>query len=1016
VSNSSTLDYLYCECDHFSVFSGGIFVAPVMVDPTDVQLFLTFFSNPVIVCAVITLWIVYFILLLWARKVDKREFYKGGVSVLKDNTGGEHYSYLIGVVTGWWRHAGTTANVYMYMRGSRGQSARKALKGSMTEHFQSGNEDWFLMSMPSSIGSLKEITIWHDNNGVDPAWFLKQVVVRDIQTKQTWNFLFNDWLALDRGRRTLQAKIRYLSDQDLHNKIGYNFMLKSSKDIQSQHLWVSIFSCPPESTFTRAQRLSVALSLLLLTMLTSLMFHGIPTDDPEDQLKHGDISFSLSDIIIGIQSGLIMFPINIIIMQLFTRLSPRRRSRPLSTQKYEEETYSHHQMIGQQEAMSSSASPASKGPFRFPWWFLYIAWTLLIVTSLTSSYFIMLYGLQYGLAKSVDWLISFFTAFFQSAMITQPLKVFIMAMLITVIFKKPVQFQQLQDERPPDLKSDEEYIDKDTLQRLGVDADELDGEEEPVMVSQSLSKGVLKSIRKRLKLESEMAGILREIIFYFLFVFVVLFMVHGHQDVNTVYLTNKVIEDIFVHGLYEGDFPLDDVDSSDALWDYLSESVGGNLFPGTEAVSSGVSYLLGKVRLRLKRIRPGGCKIASEMEHLYKQTPCKEEYWEGDEDERSYNKSWNLPVVSNDSNTQPDHWTYQSAWQLKTIAYMGTLATYAGSGFVIELPSDRNNFDQTLQDLQSYHWVDRGSSALFIEFNLYNPNVNLLTVVMILFEFSSTGSVLSSYQLFTTKLYMYQNGLEIFTAVCESFFVLFTLYFTCVEVKHLRKQGRSGYFSDTWSYIEVSIIVLSYSAIGVFAQKMIAISSIMTEYRNAARSSFTNFHTAVIWSFTLSYILAFMVLLVILKLFKILRFNPKTRMLNDTLKFAGKSLFSTLLVIFIVLLAFAQFAVLLFGSKMNDYKDIPSALMALFNFSLGVSDYFGLEAANRVLGPFFFFIFCFLIQYILLVIFVAVLMLAFKKAQQKYKVAKGEKPVTWYIYNYIIRLAGFKKEKNLIEL
>ncbi|KAK3099752.1 hypothetical protein FSP39_009071 [Pinctada imbricata] len=884
VSNSSTLDYLYCECDHFSVFSGGIFVAPVMVDPTDVQLFLTFFSNPVIVCAVITLWIVYFILLLWARKVDKREFYRGGVSVLKDNTGGEHYSYLIGVVTGWWRHAGTTANVYMYMRGSRGQSARKALKGSMTEHFQSGNEDWFLMSMPSSIGSLKEITIWHDNNGVDPAWFLKQVVVRDIQTKQTWNFLFNDWLALDRGRRTLQAKIRYLSDQDLHNKIGYNFMLKSSKDIQSQHLWVSIFSCPPESTFTRAQRLSVALSLLLLTMLTSLMFHGIPTDDPEDQLKHGDISFSLSDIIIGIQSGLIMFPINIIIMQLFTRLSPRRRSRPLSTQKYEEE------------------------------------------------------------------------------------------------------------------KSDEEYIDKDTLQRLGVDADELDGEEEPVMVSQSLSKRVLKSIRKRLKLESEMAGILREIIFYFLFVFVVLFMVHGHQDVNTVYLTNKVIEDIFVHGLYEGDFPLDDVDSADALWDYLSESVGGNLFPGTEAVSS------------------GGCKIASEMEHLYKQTPCKEEYWEGDEDERSYNKSWNLPVVSNDSNTQPDHWTYQSAWQLKTIAYMGTLATYAGSGFVIELPSDRNNFDQTLQDLQSYHWVDRGSSALFIEFNLYNPNVNLLTVVMILFEFSSTGSVLSSYQLFTTKLYMYQNGLEIFTAVCESFFVLFTLYFTCVEVKYLRKQGRSGYFSDTWSYIEVSIIVLSYSAIGVFAQKMIAISSIMTEYRNAARSSFTNFHTAVIWSFTLSYILAFMVLLVILKLFKLLRFNPKTRMLNDTLKSAGKSLFSTLLVIFIVLLAFAQFAVLLFGSKMNDYKDIPSALMALFNFSLGVSDYFGLEAANRVLGPFFFFIFCFLIQYILLVIFVAVLMLAFKKAQQKYQVAKGEKPVTWYIYNYIIRLAGFKKEKNLIEL
>ena len=159
--------------------------------------------------------------------------------------------------------------------------------------------------------------------------FLKQVIVRDIQMDETWDFMFNNWLALDRGSRMLKATIR--SQIDITKNLFYNFSLKSMKDLKTDHLWVSVFFCPSENTFTRAQRLSVAMSLLLLTMLTSLMFHGIPTDDPDDQLKHGTITISLSDIVIGIESGLIMFPINILIMGLFTRLSSKRDIRNLTS-------------------------------------------------------------------------------------------------------------------------------------------------------------------------------------------------------------------------------------------------------------------------------------------------------------------------------------------------------------------------------------------------------------------------------------------------------------------------------------------------------------------------------------------------------------------------------------------------------------------------------------------------------------------------------------------------------------
>ena len=60
----------------------------------------------------------------------------------------------------------------------------------------------------------------------------------------------------------------------------------------------------------------------------------------------------------------------------------------------------------------------------------------------------MLYGLKYGYNRSVSWLVSFLTGFTQSAFVTQPLKVIGIAVVITLIFKKPAEF----DDFGPDVE------------------------------------------------------------------------------------------------------------------------------------------------------------------------------------------------------------------------------------------------------------------------------------------------------------------------------------------------------------------------------------------------------------------------------------------------------------------------------------------------------------------------------------------------------------------------------------
>lgn len=64
--------------------------------------------------------------------------------------------------------------------------------------------------------------------------------------------------------------------------------MKTTKDFQDGHIWFSVINRPPNSNFTRVQRVSCCFSLLLCTMLTSIMFWGIPTDPSEQTMDLGN--------------------------------------------------------------------------------------------------------------------------------------------------------------------------------------------------------------------------------------------------------------------------------------------------------------------------------------------------------------------------------------------------------------------------------------------------------------------------------------------------------------------------------------------------------------------------------------------------------------------------------------------------------------------------------------------------------------------------------------------------------
>lgn len=84
-------------------------------------------------------------------------------------------SYIVTVVTGDVRGAGTQANVFLTLEGSHGNSGERLLDNDK-DNFTRGRTDTFLV--PSShLGSLNKLTLRHDNTGLHPGWLVDRVCV-----------------------------------------------------------------------------------------------------------------------------------------------------------------------------------------------------------------------------------------------------------------------------------------------------------------------------------------------------------------------------------------------------------------------------------------------------------------------------------------------------------------------------------------------------------------------------------------------------------------------------------------------------------------------------------------------------------------------------------------------------------------------------------------------------------------------------------------------------------------------
>ncbi|KAM9851174.1 polycystin-1-like protein 2 [Aulostomus maculatus] len=1090
-----------CLCNHLTFFGSSFFVTPNLVDPSrTAELFGTFVDNPVVVCFLGALFIVYLIVVVWARRKDIQDTAKVKVSVLEDNNTMDEYCYLLVVKTGLRLGASTSSQVTITLLGTEGNSEPHHLADPEKSLFERGAVDAFLLATPFPLGELQGIRLWHNNSGRHPAWYVSNVMVQDLQTSQKWHCLCSSWLGVDMCDCSLDKVFLVSTETDL-KRFSNLFFMKTTKDFSDGHLWYSVMSRPPSSSFTCVQRVSCCFSLLLCTMLTSIMFYGIPTDPSEQTMDLGHFEFTWQQFMIGVQSSLMMFPVNILIVGVFRNTRPRETARrkpdelqqeavtgavntvtldsvvrditrianlltktvksniPCSESTFGPEqvditsvlcvvedfirrnattldfvqlqeisdgvhpgmrvggiqmksskaqylyrqlchidkelsllgpssfpsSHSYSQAQQQVQGMKGfledqlftpssknldglaqkSLSPPESGDgdakkrvrchALLPWWFIFVGWLLVIVTSSVAGYFTMLYGLKFGKERSVSWLVSMIISFSQSFLVIQPLK-----LQVTEMFAPSAAH---------------------SVRRDG-------------SVYQPLPPADVEELRRNKMKEQRAFALLREILTYVGFMWMLLVGVYGQRDQNG-FLLNQHIRDSF-RGKVSHSMSLGEV------FTWANTSLLTNLFgvyPGF--ITDGNSKLVGHARLRQVRVRKNSCQLSGSVLHLV--PDCHAPYsWEL-EDMDSYGPGWNFSEKNNISASTSSHWKYQTQAQLRSHHVRGRTALYRGGGFVAELGPDLQSASSTLHSLFRNKWLDVYTRAIFVEFTIYNANVNLFCVVTLLLETTAVGAFQFQSELRTVRLYQSTGALRISVMAAEIIYLLFIVYYMSLQGK-LMMQQRWAYFRSKWNLLELTIIVLSWSAVGVFIKRTLQGERDVTFYQNN-KNQFANFYETATADSSLQYLMAFLVLLASIKLWHVLRLNPTMNLITVALLRAWSDITGFLVILVVMLVAFSTVCYLIYGWELSSYRTLPDALLTIISLQMGTFNYDEVLSRAPILGALVFGSCIGFMSFVVLNLFISVVLVAFNQ-EQIHHTASEEEEIVQLLLKKIYSLFG----------
>ena len=181
-----------------------------------------------------------------------------------------------------------------------------------------------------------------------------------------------------------------------------------------------------------------------------------------------------------------------------------------------------------------------------------------------------------------------------------------------------------------------------------------------------------------------------------------------------------------------------------------------------------------------------------------------------------------------------------------------------------------------IHDLEKLNWIDAQTSAVFLEFTLFNPNVNLFQHCLFVFEITSGGNFVTSSQLTPLNIFDLNDS-----SVISFKIILYLIYlgFVCVlmalEARELMKSKWIDYFRNAYNYFDLAIVAFSWASFSMYLYRLYSAYDIYNKLKRNEDLLFINFQYIASCQILFDFLMGSCVFFAALRLIKILQFSKR---------------------------------------------------------------------------------------------------------------------------------------------
>ena len=358
-----------------------------------------------------------------------------------------------------------------------------------------------------------------------------------------------------------------------------------------------------------------------------------------------------------------------------------------------------------------------------------------------------------------------------------------------------------------------------------------------------------------------------------------------------------------------------------------------------------------------------------------------------------------------------ERWQHFTASELRGFPFWGRYATYGGGGYVANLGYNEETAWTVMADLHAHNWLDRQTRAVFVEFTVYNANVNLFATAFLFLEILPIGGGFpqSDFKIFNG--YRYALDSNIGSRVLEAVFVFFVVYFTAKEIKKMIKQGKA-YFTSFFNIIEVMLFPLNIMMFALIIFRWLSTAKNIRQFKKNPKD-YVSFQYSAEADSLLQAVIGVISFLLNIKFLKYFQFAKSFYEVGLIIKSFFKPLLAFCVSFSIYFVMFAAVAHLGFGAKSESYLTFMRAIVTQFLHLLGATDFEECRRASFLFGPLYYVAYSLFVMFITFNVFLAIICNAIDEDfEEEIEKNMGDVQIIEFLIGKFKNMVGFEDAED----